>query len=153
MFTCQAQVPTLTMVMLARGSSTIIVLWIRQVQWSHYVHVAQSITIRRLKVTFGNEKGWSACTDALTPSATCLRLRGCECSTAQTGLFSVPDLVLEEMRRLTAESSVKYSRLCELFAESQLNVPSCAERCFLSRSFGSEEEGWLLRHSRCECCP
>ena len=29
-------------------------------------------------------------------------------------------------RRLTAESNVKYSRLCERFAEFQLHVPPCA---------------------------
>ena len=36
--------------------------------------------------------------------------------------------VWREHRRLTAESTVRYSRLCELFAENQLILSSCAER-------------------------
>ena len=35
-----------------------------------------------------------------------------------------PAVVLREIRRLAAESKVKYSRLCELFAENQLNSSS-----------------------------
>ena len=56
-----------------------------------------------------------------------------------------------EKRKLTAESRVKYSRLCELCAEIQLNISSCAERWVLVRSFGSEEER-IFRLLRCERC-